>query len=79
LYAYAHPDFAAEQPTARTCLAIIATNGPMMQGHRGVRVSRARIAAVWFGLAVSTELRARVAARYPETAVFANRAAMLVP
>jgi hypothetical protein len=77
LYAYSHPDYAREQPMARSCLAIIAASGELMVGARGVRMQRARIAAVWLGPAVDEDLQARVAARYPETAVFTNKAAML--
>jgi hypothetical protein len=76
LYAYSHPDYATEQPMARSCLAIIAASGQLMAGARGVRMQHARIAAVWLGPAVEEDLRAHVAARYPQTAVFTNKAAM---
>ncbi len=77
LYAYSHPDYAREQPMARSCLAIIAASGELMAGARGVRMQHARISAVWLGPAVDEDLRARVAERYPKTAVFTNKAAML--
>jgi hypothetical protein len=76
LYAYSHPEYAAEQPTARTCVAVIATNGAIMAGARGVRMGRARIAAVWLCPAVPEGMRSAVAAAYPETAVFKDKAAM---
>jgi hypothetical protein len=76
LYAYSDLGYAAEQPTARTCVAVIATNGAIMAGARGVRMGRARIAAVWLSAAVDETLRVRVAACYPEAAVFKDKAAM---
>jgi hypothetical protein len=77
LYAYSDAYYAGEQPTSRTCLAIVATHGEIMAGPRGVRMGRARVAAVWLAATVDEALRAKVAARYPDTAVFKEKAAML--
>jgi hypothetical protein len=77
LYAYSHPDYAAEQPTARTCLAVVATHGEVLAGSRGLRMPSSRIAAVWLSPAVPEHLRGAVAARYTDTAMFSNKAAML--
>jgi hypothetical protein len=76
-YAFSHADYARERPESRSCLAVVAGTGEIMQGSRGVRMAATRIEAVWLGPAVSDALYNRIADRYAGVALHRDKAAML--
>ena len=76
-YAYATDAGAAEHPHARHVLAVVACWGKVIAGTRGIRAEQARIEALWVSETVPRDLAASVATRYPTTAVYSDKCAML--
>ena len=76
-YAYADEQGAAEYPNSRHVLAVVACWGRVVAGTRGVRRQHARVEAIWMSPTVPPDLAAAVAAGYPSTAVYADKAEML--
>lgn len=76
-YAYADEQGAAEYSNSRHVLAVVACWGRVVAGTRGVRSQHARVEAIWMSPTVPADLAAAVAAGYPSTAVYADKAAML--
>ncbi len=76
-YAYGSDPAASEYPHAQHVLAIVSCWGRVVAGTRGIRCEHARVEAIWMGPRVPADLAADVAARYPSTAIYADRATML--
>lgn len=76
-YAYASEAAAAEYPHARHVLAVVACWGRVIAGTRGIRAEHARIEAIWMSAAVAQGLASMVTERYPSTAVYPDKTAML--
>jgi hypothetical protein len=77
-YAYADEHAAAEYPNSRHVLAVVACWGRVVAGTRGLRSQHARIEAIWMSPTVPADLAASVADRYPSTAVYGDKEAMLI-
>jgi hypothetical protein len=76
-YAYADEQAAAEYPHSRHVLAVVACWGRVVAGTRGLRSQYARVEAIWMSPTVPADLAATVTERYPSTAVYTDRSAML--
>jgi hypothetical protein len=76
-YAYGSEAAASEHPHSRHVLAVVACWGGVIAGTHGIRAEHARVEALWMSPTVPADLAAAVSARYPSTAVFADKATML--
>jgi hypothetical protein len=78
LYAFGRAEeVAAQYPQAREVLAIVACHGRIVTGTKGLRAQHARVVALWLGPGLPDDIPAKVADRYRQVPMYANKAAML--